>query len=514
MLRRTALPRFACCHPALQQQHHHAAGSTGTCQHHQADTVRADTCFEMKSTHVKYGPGALDEVGRDAKGLFAARRLAIITDATVATLSVFHDMINGVRAAGVDVALYSSVRVEPTDGSFVDCARFLAGAGADCVVSVGGGSVMDTAKAANLLACHPEAQFDVMQFVNPPIGRGLVPTQRLLPHIACPTTCGTGSECTPYAICDITAWHLKTGLAFPALVPTMAVVDPRACFSLPRAVIAASGFDVLCHAVESYTARPYNKRAQTFPGDAGQRVVRPTLNGSNPYADMGCLEALRYLGRSYARAFDGGSGTGDADHHYDAVTEMCLASLIAGTAMGNAGCHLPHAMSYGTSKTKAGSATSSSTYVVPAGYPQSPSPPSCTSGGEHATERIVPHGYAIAVNAPSVFRHIGALDDPELNRRLVRCAQLLQPHKTAAHDFPDAAVGNGAACGEALASTMIDVMRRMQMPNGIGDLGFGCGDVQELAVGCCKQKRLVNNAPFDVTHAHAEALYKGAMKYW
>jgi hydroxyacid-oxoacid transhydrogenase len=174
------------------------------------------------------------------------------------------------------------VTVEPTDASFEEAARFAADGDFTAYISVGGGSVIDTCKVANLLATHPAP---LMDYVNAPLGRALAIPSPLRPHIACPTTTGTGTECTGYAICDMSEFGVKSALAHKYLRPTMALVDPLATRSLPRSVLAASGFDVLCHAAESFTARPYTSRPRTAPG-----TDRPLAQGANPWSDIGCRE--------------------------------------------------------------------------------------------------------------------------------------------------------------------------------------------------------------------------------
>ena len=184
-------------------------------------------------------------------------RVALFSDAGVARLPFFDTARRSLASAGLDVVTYTDVRVEPTDVSFQDAARFAAEAKPDGYVSVGGGSVIDTAKAANLYATHPA---DFLAYVNKPVGEGEPVPGPLTPHIACPTTSGTGSEVTGMAIFDLLAMEAKTGIASPALRPTEALIDPDCTDSLPAEVVACSGLDVLSHALESYTARPHTRR--------------------------------------------------------------------------------------------------------------------------------------------------------------------------------------------------------------------------------------------------------------
>ena len=301
-------------------------------------------------------------------------RVALFSDAGVARLPFFDTARRSLASAGLDVVTYTDVRVEPTDVSFQDAARFAAEAKPDGYVSVGGGSVIDTAKAANLYATHPA---DFLAYVNKPVGEGEPVPGPLTPHIACPTTSGTGSEVTGMAIFDLLAMEAKTGIASPALRPTEALIDPDCTDSLPGEVVACSGLDVLSHALESYTARPHTRRAVSDPPN-----LRPMSQGANPWSDLGCREALRLLGGHLERAVNDPSDR-------EAREQTMWAATLAGIAFGNAGVHIPHAMAYAV----AGQVRD----FHPAGYP--------------GPESLVPHGMAVIVNAPSVFRAI-AVDKP------------------------------------------------------------------------------------------------------
>jgi hydroxyacid-oxoacid transhydrogenase len=215
-----------------------------------------ESAFTVDASRVTFGRGALGEVGERARAL-GIRRAALFTDPRLRALPWFEEVRGSLATAGVDLAIYDRVAIEPTDASFEDAARFAIGARADGYVSLGGGSVIDTAKAANLYATHPAA---LRTYVNAPMGDGRPVPGPLAPHVACPTTSGTGSEVTGIAIFDWVALHAKTGIASPRLRPTEAIVDPRCAATLPAEVVAASGMDVLCHAIESYTARPFTRR--------------------------------------------------------------------------------------------------------------------------------------------------------------------------------------------------------------------------------------------------------------
>jgi hydroxyacid-oxoacid transhydrogenase len=252
-----------------------------------------DGAFTVDASRVTFGRGCLAEVGDRASAL-GLRRVALFTDAGVAKLPIFAKTHNSLVAAGLDVVTYTDVHVEPTDASFLDGARFAQELKPDGYVSLGGGSVIDTCKAANLYATYPA---DLLTYVNAPIGESKPVPGPLKPHIACPTTAGTGSEVTGIAIFDLVSLSAKTGIASHALRPTEALVDPDCTASLPPEVVAAAGLDVLSHALESYTARPYvQRRAPERPS------LRPMSQGANPWSDLGCREALRLLGQFLERA--------------------------------------------------------------------------------------------------------------------------------------------------------------------------------------------------------------------
>src|SRR6202012_5945688 len=116
------------------------------------------------------------------------------------------------------------------------------------------GSAIDTAKAVNLLTTDGG---ELLDYVNPPIGGGRAPGGGLKPLVAVPTTAGTGSESTAMCVMDILSMKVKTGISHWRLRPTLAVIDPLVSLSLPPEVTASAGMDIVCHAVESYTARWY-----------------------------------------------------------------------------------------------------------------------------------------------------------------------------------------------------------------------------------------------------------------
>ncbi len=436
-----------------------------SCFHGYEPVEGNESAFSIDASAITFGPGVLAEVGPLLAG-HGCKRVALFTDARVVALPPVDAALRSARAAGLDVAVYDRVHVEPTDVSFRQAAEFARDGRFDGYLSVGGGSVMDTCKAALLYATYPA---ELRTYVNPPVGDGKPVPGPLPPHVACPTTCGTGSECTGIAVFDDLTLKAKTGIASRRLRPTRALVDPTATHSLQAMVVAASGFDVLCHALESYTARPYTGRQS--PASPG---ARPMSQGRNPWSDVGALEALRVGGRALTRAV--------ADPTDHAAREaLAWAATLAGIAFGNAGVHLPHAMSYSV----AGLVRD---YRCP-GYPTG--------------EALVPHGVSVVVSAPSVFR-VTAATSPE--RHLAAATALGADPIEVRDTSPD-------EVGELLARRLVQKMRATGVPLGVARLGYGEGDLDALARGAFIQKRLVDNAPMPVTEEAMRALFRGAMAY-
>ena len=165
----------------------------------------------------------------------------------------------------------------------------------DAFVAVGGGSTIDTAKAVNLYTTYPPADF--LDYVNPPIGKGLPVPGPLKPLIAIPTTAGTGSETTGVAIFDLTRLHAKTGIASRRLKPTLGYLDPEQHADAAAAVAASTGLDVLSHAVESYTAMPFTDRPR--PDAAGAASGLPGLQPDQRHlVAAGAAHGREYLVRA------------------------------------------------------------------------------------------------------------------------------------------------------------------------------------------------------------------------
>ena len=235
--------------------------------------MKFETAFTMDASRIKYGPGVTREVGYDMKVL-GARRVMVVTDPHLADSEPVSVSLNALRKEGIDAVLFDQVHIEPTDVSLNEVIRFASEGKFDGYVPVGGGSSIDTAKAANLYATYP-AEF--LTYVNAPIGQGRPVPGKVKPLIAIPTTAGTGSETTGVIVFDFLEKHAKTGISHPALRPVMGIIDPRNTRTLPSMVAACTGLDVLTHALESMTALPFNKR----PAPENPQA-RPPYQGANP----------------------------------------------------------------------------------------------------------------------------------------------------------------------------------------------------------------------------------------
>jgi alcohol dehydrogenase class IV len=380
-----------------------------------------ETVFTFEATPVKFGAGAVADAGWELKRL-GVKRALLVTDPGVAAIGIAGRVRETIEAEGIEVVVFDRSRVEPTIGSMQEAADFALDAEVDGFVSVGGGSSMDTAKVANLIVTHPA---EVMAYVNPPVGEGSKPPSPLQPHLAIPTTSGTGSEATPVAVLDIPDLKLKTGISHRYLRCDQAIVDPELTRSLAAEVTSSAGLDVVCHAAESYISRPFDARPKARSPDD-----RPPYQGANPVADVWSAKALEFGGRFLRRAVEDGDDV-------EARGFMMLGATMAGVGFGSAGVHIPHACAYPIAGLK-------HTYRPP-GYPD-----------DHP---FVPHGHSVIVTAPAAFRFTYE-SAPERHHHV---AELL----------------SGESIADPGPETLPDVLRKLMQdvgaPSGIAELGYSEG---------------------------------------
>jgi hydroxyacid-oxoacid transhydrogenase len=425
--------------------------------------VTGETVFTYAAPALKFGAGASDEVGHDLAS-YGARRVLLVTDPGVMETGHPSRIAEHIWQRGIETVIFDRARVEPTDESLdeaIDFARAAQSTGRtfDAIVAVGGGSSIDTAKAVNLMVTNPG---ELMDYINEPVGRAKAPMHELLPLVAIPTTTGTGSESTTICVLDVLELQVKTGISHVALRPKLAIVDPRLTVTQPTMVTASSGMDILCHALESYTARWY------ADFDAKQPDERVPYCGANPIADMWSERAMSLLAGSFRAAVKDG-------HNTKAREQMAMAATFAGLGFGNAGVHIPHANAYPI----AGRVTD----FTPKDYPQD--------------EPIVPHGMAVSLTAPAAFRFTF---DAAPERHL-RAARILDPK----------AKGNGP---EVLASVVTRLMRDIGLPNGLAEVGYGAADVDDLVAGATQQQRLLATAPKAPTAEDLAQVFVASMEHW
>jgi hydroxyacid-oxoacid transhydrogenase len=419
--------------------------------------------FEMSASNIRFGPGVTREVGMDLADL-KVQRAMVVTDPNLAKLPPVATVLESLESEKIHFELFDRVHIEPTDASLQEAIAFARQGGFDAYVAVGGGSAMDTAKAANLYATYPA---DFLDYVNAPIGKGKPVPGLVKPLFAIPTTAGTGSETTGVVIFDFIAMHAKTGIAHRYLKPALGLIDPENARTMPPMVATATGFDVLVHAIESYTTIPYTQRERP-----ARPILRPAYQGRNMISDLWSSEAIRMAAKFLPRAVE------DPDD-LEARSRMILAASYAGVGFGNAGLHLPHGMSYPVSGMVRD--------FHPPGYP--------------AEEPLVPHGISVVLNAPAAFRFTG----PGCPERHLEAAQLLGA---------DVSRAKAADAGDLLADRLIQLMQRLHVPNGLSAIGYTRGDIPALVEGTLPQHRVIKLSPRPVGREEFTQLFENSMVLW
>jgi alcohol dehydrogenase class IV len=426
-----------------------------------ASPAQPESVFTYGAPQLKFGTGASDEIGYDLSR-YGVERVLVVTDAGVAATGIAQRVADQMGQFGIEAHVFDGVHVEPTDESLESAIAQARDSGPwDAFVAVGGGSSIDTAKAINLLTTNPG---ELMDYINVPVGKGQAPSEPLKPLVAVPTTTGTGAESTTICVMDVLSLKVKTGISHARLRPTLAVIDPALTLTQPAGVTAASGMDILCHALESYTARWYTSYDRKKPD---QRVP---YCGSNPISDMWSEKAMSLLAGSFRQAVRHGDDE-------QARADMALAATFAGMGFGNAGVHIPHANAYPI----AGQVKD----FHPKDYP--------------ADEPMVPHGMSVALTAPEAFRFTFEAS-PE---RHLRAAELLAPG--AERPTKDA---------EFLPAVLADLMRDIEIPNGVGAVGFDEGDIPDLVEGALKQQRLLATCPREVTGDDLAGIFQRSLALW
>jgi len=420
-----------------------------------SDSVDAVFTISLPQT-IKFGMGVHREVGYEATRL-GIRRALLVVGKRLVDSRIARNVISSLESEGMEVEVFSDVRIEPEDEGLVEGYKRIRDLRIDGFIALGGGSTIDTAKILDLLYCYPAPLED---YINRPIGKGLAPPGPLKPLIAIPTTAGTGSESTSVAVLDVKRLRVKTGISSPMIGPSIALIDPLTTLTLPPMVTASSGLDVLNHAIESYTARPYTaKQALKSPSE------RPVYSGATPVGDLFGEKAIewvvKYLRRAYADILD-----------IEARYYMMLAASIAGIGFGHVGVHVPHAMAYPI----AGMVRNYYPENYDFGYP------------------IAPHGIATAIPAAYAFKHLS----PYNYEKFARVAEILTGEY----------VGRDPkAIGEAIFESYIELLEDLGVPTNLRELGFGKEDLEALVDGTLKQQRLLSIAPKNIGKKDLEKIF-------
>ncbi len=432
------------------------------CQYYDP-THNGATSFTVAMPRLTFGRNTLREIGaRSARQQL--KKVALFTDPYLLDGPLVACAKESLLAAGIDLDVFSDIRVEPCDDTVMRGAAFLDASQFDGVVSVGGGSVIDTAKGALLVHQHGG---NIVEYFAPPIGQAKAVPGPVLPHIACPTTSGTGSECTSITVIRVNDLNTKFVVANPYLLPTEAVVDPQCCDSLPSNVVASTGFDLCCHALECFTARAYTQH-----GKVEDPNTRQYIQGANPFSDMVAREAMDIVNHYLVR------GVNDATDS-EARDKLMWGASLAGIAFGNCGTHLPHAMSYGI------------THLMS----------DITTEGYRIASPFVPHGISVVVNAPAIFNYTAQATQ----QRHMEGAQYLGA---------DAKGATQEDAGEVLSNRLIELMRNTHIPNGLTGVGFKETDIKALAESSVRQTRAIANAPRESNIVDIENMYSQALSYW
>ena len=419
-----------------------------------------ETIFTLEATPLKYGPGASEETGWELKRM-GVGRVMLVSDPGVVDAGITGRIVGLIEDEGIEVEVWDRSRVEPTADSFQAAADFAVEGGFDGFVAVGGGSSIDTAKVSDLIATHGG---EIIDYVNPPVGGGKKPPGPLKPLLAIPTTAGTGAEATTVAILDIPDQRVKTGISHQFMRPNRGIVDPLLTMTMPSEVTSSCGLDVVCHAAESYLAKPYDERPKPeSPED------RPPYQGSNPIADMWSAKALEYGGTFLRRAVENGEDV-------EARGAMMLAASLAGIGFGSAGVHIPHACAYPIAGLKH--------EWQPPGYPQ-----------DHP---FVPHGWSVIVTAPAAFRFTYEAM-PERHREV---AELLAGERIESADE------------NTLPEIISQLMTDVGAPKGVRELGYDEDDIDDLVDGAIKQQRLLVGAPKEVSEEDLANVLRESMENW
>lgn len=269
--------------------------------------IQTKTTFTVNSpATIVYGKDAFEEVGVYAKKL--GSKALIVSDPIMDGLGFVNQCKALLTANGLEAVSYLGVTTEPVDTYVAQGLNILQTEQCDLIISVGGGSCIDTAKAIAVVATNGGYIGDYMKLAK-------IAEQSPIPHIAVPTTAGTGSEATDATVITNTTNDVKMMIKQPAFMPPIAIVDPMLTVTSPPAITAATGIDALSHAIESYLSRL-----------------------AHPYSNVLALSAMDLIIHNILKVYEQGDDI-------DAREAMSLGSMQAGLSFSNASVALVHGMS-------------------------------------------------------------------------------------------------------------------------------------------------------------------------
>ncbi|MHC0036372.1 iron-containing alcohol dehydrogenase [Pseudoneobacillus sp. C159] len=291
------------------------------------------------STRIEMGIGKTEQLGNLLNALQIGKSVLLVSDPGVVQAGIVYPIINTLEKSGFETLIFDSVSQNPRDTECLEGAQIFRENKLDAVIAIGGGSAMDTGKAIALLGPNGGTPIEYVE--------GKRAYANIAPIVCIPTTAGTGSEVTRSSVITESATHRKLTLKDASLRPTLAVLDPRLTFTVPRAVTAATGVDALVHAIEGYTCKVTNPISQALGARAMRTIVSalPTAfkDGENEKARYSMLEGSMLAGLCFGSA--------------DVAAVHCLAEALGGlydTPHGVANAvFLPYVLKYNAVEEKA-----------------------------------------------------------------------------------------------------------------------------------------------------------------
>jgi hydroxyacid-oxoacid transhydrogenase len=411
-----------------------------------------DTVFTVRNVQVKFGEGAISEIGYDAKRL-GMTKVLIVTDKNIHENTKYPEKVKEyLEEVGIKADIFDGTHIEPIDTEVIKGIEFAKGKGYNGFIGLGGGSSIDTAKMINLYTTYPTPDFK--DYIAPPTGKGKLIPGPLKPLIAIPTTAGTGSESSPVAVVDLVEEKMKVGISHPYLLPSYAILDPVLTISLPPYYTASTALDALFHSIECYTAIPYYARPRPESPEK-----RPVYVGSNPVSDIFVEKSIELIAKYAKRAYNN-------PYDLEARHYMLLAAHLGG-AFGNAGVHIPHALAYPI------------------------------AGRKHE----LPHGVTVSLTAPAALEFIA----PVMQEKLAKIAQLLG-ERTEGLNTREATM--------LVKEAVIKLMKDLHIPSGLAEVGFEEKDIDEMAKAAMQQQRLLTCSPRPVKLEDVKEIYKKSLHNW